>query len=242
FAEINYNSDTLLDAGDWAELWNRSTGYINLTKYSFKDSHDTNIYNFPIDLQIAPDSRLVLVHDSAKFFARHPNVTNWIGPFDFNLSNGGETLRLFDFNGQIKYSMIYKDESSWPAGADGDGYTLELLDATKDVNVASDWFTGCLEGSPGYAYNPNCNVGINDIQPSELYTVNNLSGALFQIKSSENIFSSQISIFNLLGNRIYTLIFNGSEMQVDLSNEAKGIYFIQIKNKSSITIHKIIIQ
>jgi hypothetical protein len=243
FDEINYNSDSLLDAGDWIELWNRSSGFINLTGYSFKDSRDSNIFYFPSNLQLAPQNRIVLVHDTAKFFMRHPSVANWIGPFDFNLSNEGELIRLFDFNGRIKFSMIYNDQSSgWPISADGDGYTLELLDATKDVNVAEDWFAGCLEGSPGYEYDPDCNVGISEIEKPNLFSINNLAGNSFVVHSTEIVEAAEIIVCDLTGRKCFEFTFEGNEMKIDLGKTSKGIYLVCFRTQSYFQTQKIVIQ
>jgi hypothetical protein len=48
--------------------------------------------------------------------------------------------------------MDYADDVTWPQGADGGGYTLELLSATGNLSDGANWFEGCLGGSPGTAY------------------------------------------------------------------------------------------
>ncbi|MFN8165275.1 MAG: hypothetical protein U0X76_03655 [Bacteroidia bacterium] len=42
--------------------------------------------------------------------------------------------------------------SPWPAQADGLGYTCELLSQSGDPNDGTNWFAGCIGGSPGRAF------------------------------------------------------------------------------------------
>lgn len=234
FSEINYHSDSLLDAGDWIELFNRSSGGINLTGWSFKDSNDGNLFNFPINTQIASGARLVIVHDVSKFVARHPTVTNFVGAFDFNLSNSGELVRLYNNAGKLTFSIIYDDGGNWPSAADGEGYTLELLDPTGNMNSYADWFTGCLEGSPGFAYNPDCNVGITPVNGTSFHVTASLSDHLLHVVMNgaglqENYL---LTVFNLLGERMYATIFSTQETTIDTRQYPPGIYVLNIRSGS----------
>jgi len=244
FSEINYHSDSLLDAGDWCEIWNHSSGNINLNGWSFKDSKDSNIFFFPNNINLAPDARLVLVHDTALFFQRHPNVTNWVGPFNFNLSNGGELIRLFDYNGKIKFSIVYNDHNGWPSGADGDGYTLELLDPSQNMNDPADWFDGCLEGSPGVAYDPTCPTGTELIKNSSLKILNSLADNSVIIEIPENDFQSscQLKIFDALGRLVKSSVLNSTTSIIDVSDFSAGIYIAEIKTQSLLLTGKFIVQ
>jgi hypothetical protein len=216
FDEINYNSDTLMDAGDWIELWNRSGGNINLNGWSFKDSNNDNFFFFPTNTNLAPGARLVLVHDSVRFLERHPGAVNWIGNFDFNLSNDGELVRLYDFSGRLKFSIVFNDQGGgWPPGADGDGYTLELLNAQGNMNVASNWFTGCLEGSPGYAYDPDCNVGIANVPAKEF--------SLFYSAADETVYFSEGEWMRDQSPRVFLFDASGRKISESLLRHERGI-------------------
>lgn len=243
FDEINYNSDTLLNSGDWLELYNRSSSGINLTGYSLKDAGDDNIYFFPANTQIASGERLVVVHDVALFTARHPNVTNYVGPFIFNLSNGGELIRLFDNQGELSFSVVYDDEEGWPEGANGDGYTLELLDATGNMNSGSDWFDGCLEGSPGIAYDPDCNTGISD--PSLVQTLqvlNNLSSSEVTLNLPDNLPHSEIFIYSTTGNLVERITTSNDIFSFDVSRFPAGLYLVTLKSDTGFLTGKFLVQ
>jgi len=153
-SEINYNSDSALDAGDWVELQNLSTEDVDISGWKLRDDQDHHIFTFPVTSVVPANGYLVVAEDLQKFSLRHPSVTNVNGELGYNFGNGGDQVRLFDYNDTLYFSMEYADNSFWPQGADGGGYTLELLNASGDLSDGANWFDGCLEGSPGQAYSP----------------------------------------------------------------------------------------
>ena len=62
-----------------------------------------------------------------------------VGPFEGELSNKGELLRLVDTRGNPADEVRYHDGGLWPKWADGGGSSLELLDPNQDNSVASAW-------------------------------------------------------------------------------------------------------
>ncbi|REJ80143.1 MAG: T9SS C-terminal target domain-containing protein [Bacteroidetes bacterium] len=152
FTEINYNSSASLNPGDWVELHNYGSTSIDLSGWKFRDEEDNHTYNIPLGTVIPAGGYLVLAEDSVKFRSIFPTVSNVRGPFGFNLSNGGEEIRLFDHNDNLYLSVYYQDVIPWPVDADGLGYTLERNNTSNDPNNGSSWFTGCIGGSPGRAY------------------------------------------------------------------------------------------
>lgn len=244
FSEINYNCDTLLDSGDWCEIWNRSSGNINLNGWSFKDGNDDNLFTFPNNTNLAPDARLVLVHDTAKFKGRHPEVSNAVGPFDFNLSNDGELIRLFGFEGKIRFSIVYNDKNGWPESPDGDGYTLELLDPLANMNEPEDWFAGCPEGSPGYAYDAECNTGIDYLLPTALLLRNSLTdeSLIAEIPDAVNQPGSVIVIYDQAGRMVKEVHDLSSTTLIDVSELPHGIYVAALISKAHFVTEKFAVQ
>ncbi|MEO6166968.1 MAG: lamin tail domain-containing protein [Chitinophagales bacterium] len=231
FSEINYNSDTLLDSGDWIELYNNSISGVNLTGWSFKDSNDDNPYFFPVNTQIASGARLVLVNDVVKFQARHPTITNYVGPFYFHLSNDGELVRLFNYLGKLTFSVVYDDDGDWPPGADGDDYTLELLSTTGNMNSFSNWFTGCPEGSPGYEYNPNCNVGIQSIPGNPFLITAGLNENMLTIQFANAALSQKfaVSVYNMIGEELYRQNSGGEKLTIITDHFLPAVYVLSIQ-------------
>jgi hypothetical protein len=152
FSELNYNSDSARDAGDWIELHNLSAQDVDISGWKLRDDQDHHTFTFPVNSVVQANGYLVVAEDMQKFSLRHPSITNVVGELGFNLSNSGDEVRLFDYRDTLYLSMEYSDNSFWPQGADGGGYTLELLSASGNLSDGANWFDGCLEGSPGQGY------------------------------------------------------------------------------------------
>ena len=77
-------------------------------------------------------------------------VTGQYGPD--NLSNGGENVKLSYGAGVAIHEFRYLDEAPWPEGADGDGFSLNLLlpELVPDHSLAENWaISSGIGGSPG---------------------------------------------------------------------------------------------
>ena len=147
--EINYNSNSDNDTKDWVELHNAGSVDVNLNGWYISDSNDDN--QFPlVDVNILAGEYLVVSSDTAAFNLVHnSSEMNLIGDFDFNFSNGGELIRLFDPLGSVVDSLSYDDEGLWPTEADGDGPTLELIHPTLDNAMSTSWAVSDALGTPG---------------------------------------------------------------------------------------------
>ncbi|MCS6916110.1 MAG: lamin tail domain-containing protein [Chitinophagales bacterium] len=225
FSEINYNPNPLLNAGEWVEVYNRGPTYVNLSTWSFKDSKESNAFYLPQNLQLPPQGRVVLVGDTTLFDAQHPGTPNRYGNFNFNLSNDGELIRLFDFTGTLRFSMVYNDAGDWPKGPDGGSYTLEFSDTTWNVNNPKAWFQGCPGGSPGYAYDPDCITAIPN--PSSSSTLMQLlpNGVLdVSIPAGEHLL---LRLIRTDGAVLHSRLLTTGQHQIPILHLSSGIYFIQ---------------
>ena len=62
-----------------------------------------------------------------------------------------------------------------------------------------------------------------------------------EITNNKNA-SAEISIFDLMGNVIYSLQMKNSLAEINLSTVSKGIYYISLRNENKVINKKIIIQ
>ncbi len=155
-SEINYKSADAADAGDWLELHNRGSQALNLGGWQLRDDEDDHVFTIPNGTVLPAGGYQVFVEDAAKFAAQFPNVANFTGPLGFGLSGDGDVLRLYDAQGILQNSLCYDDAAPWDEDADGFGYTLENINFEGNQNDATHWLSGCLGGSPGTAYDPDC--------------------------------------------------------------------------------------
>ena len=240
FSEVNYKSSLATNAGDWVELLNISTSAIDISNWKFRDSDDTHNFNIPLNTILQPAERLVLVFDSLLFLSRFPGITNFQGQFNFGLSSSGEAIRLFDSAGRLYQSIVYDEASPWPIGANGNGYTLELIDINGNLCNGSNWQNGCPEGSPTTEFISPCLVtSLNNLSENEISIFPNPTAGIIniqflnQLKFEKNM---HIEVLNYVGEKIYINTFkntiNGA--LIDLKGNAKGIYLLRIwsDNKS----------
>ncbi|HQF29203.1 MAG TPA: lamin tail domain-containing protein, partial [Bacteroidia bacterium] len=152
-SEVNYNSDSTRNSGNWIEFHNYGNAPVDLSGWRFTDSSASNNFYFPQGTILQDGQYLVLVDDTTKFHSQFPLI-NVFGPTGFGFNNTTEALTLIDNNNLPVISMRYIDSLPWPKLADGYGMTLELKNDSLDPALASSWFAGCIGGSPGGPYVP----------------------------------------------------------------------------------------
>jgi len=146
--EINYHSSNEFDCADWLELYNGTDESINLEAWSISDADGDN--QFPLsELQLLPDEYLVICSDSVSFRNVHGEAPRILGNLDFNFSNSGELIRLFNPDQILSDSVRYDDDDPWPSSPDGEGPTLELIYPNLDNGLSSSWATSDNLGTPG---------------------------------------------------------------------------------------------
>ena len=144
--EIMYNPDGG-SAYEFIELQNVGTRLVDLARLQFSGI----TFTFREGATLAPGARLVLSsnNDPAAFASRYPGVAVW-GSFAGNLSNGGERIALTDGFGNTLTSVDYRDSDGWATAADGEGFSLVLLDPSGDPDDPANWTaSSMLDGSPG---------------------------------------------------------------------------------------------
>lgn len=245
--EINYHSSDKLDTGDWIEFYNPNDFKINFDSYKFKDSKDENQYIFPRSAIIEANSYFVLCQDVDLFKTIHPEQFA-MGNFNFGLSNSGELVRLYDENNVLVAQVNYKDNDPWSTNADGDGFTLELLNPALANNDYLSWDSSeKIGGTPG-KQNSNFITSVyanestqktilslsqnfpNPFNPTTTisYIVPIAQNA--KISSSNNV---QLSVYDVLGRKVKTLVNKllnpGSYKTIFEANSlASGIYYYKL--------------
>ncbi len=240
FNEINYRSAYTLDAGDWIELLNIDMVQVDIGNWIFRDGNDNHTFVIPDGTFLENGEYLVIYQDSLKFNTVHPDVQNSIGSFTFGLANQGEELRVFDPDGILMVSMNYSNQPPWPVDADGTGKTIELIDPLGDLSDGSNWFSGCIGGSPGTPFIPCDTIGVSDIL-EETYnfkiTPNPFSDQTvltFYVDVPQNL---TLFVFDSYGKLIenWNYPYNSvGRKQITLQKgELKaGIYFVRIAGKT----------
>jgi hypothetical protein len=233
-SEINYKSSPTEDAGDWFEIRNIGTAPVNIGSYTIRDDKNENTYVIPANTVLAPQGSVVVYDNPNKFNNQFPFVTNKVGPFFFNLSGGGDCLRIYNTDDHVIFSVYYLDDAPWPELPDGQGYTLEAdtnFNFSRDVNAVSSWFVGCPEGSPGMKYTSACNLGIDDISLENNITVYpNPATSYIYIQREDNTGPFEVSLVDLNGR---TVAAWKSQQQIPVGHLPRGMYFLLLKDSKN---------
>jgi hypothetical protein len=170
--EIHYNP-LGGEAYEFIELRNIGSMPLDVGGYTFEGIN----FTFPAGTILHPGATIVLANNAnpSLFAARYPGVLV-TGYFGGNLSNGGERISISDPSGRTVISVTYDDEGGWPVEADGDGYSLEIIDANGDPNDPANWRASMvLHGTPGQApaAPPASPVIINEVMAENISAVEN---------------------------------------------------------------------
>ncbi|MBN2291128.1 MAG: CotH kinase family protein, partial [Pirellulales bacterium] len=146
--EINYNSAPDFDPEDWVELYNPHNDTVDISGWQFKDQND-NSFTFGPNTTIGPNAYLVLCNNEIDFHSAFPTVENYIGNFTFKISNGGDTITLYDAEANPVDTVTFDDIDPWPLEPDGTGPTLELMNSRLDNTLPTSWAASANHGTPG---------------------------------------------------------------------------------------------
>ena len=248
--EINYNSSENLDSGDWFEIYNPNNEIIDISGYIFKDDNDDHQYIMPDQTLMNPLDYLIVCRDIELFSSIYPDV-DMIGGFDFGLSGSGDMVRLYSENGTIVDSVEYDDSLPWPEGADGNGFTLELLNHTMNNSSPESWSQSIPGGTPGYINSTFLKSQPCNILSQNHTLINNFPNPFnpstdihYELVSSGYL---NISIFDLNG-KITKILKNEythagkNYITWDASNNSSGIYFVRLEIDDYIKTKKIILE
>jgi hypothetical protein len=133
--EIFYHPPRGQEAIEFIELYNRGNVAVDIGGFELRRAVR---YRFPIGTSIAPGGFLVVAKDPQALESAHGSG-GVLGPWEGELADGGETIRLVDLLGNPIDEVPYLDGGAWPDLADGGGSSLELLDPFADNSVASAW-------------------------------------------------------------------------------------------------------
>ena len=252
--EINYNSNSDHESGDWVEIYNPGELDIDISGWIFKDENDDHSYPFPDETILESNKYIIIANNVESFFTFYESSISVIGPFDFGLGGGGDEVKIYNNEGILIDSVNYDDDTPWPLEADGTGSTLELINSDLDNSDASSWSHSLGYGSPG---TQNTNY-LNNVKDNILPTKHTLLAAYpnpfngvvnlpFELSSSLN---TSIIIFNILGEKVTEFPighYNAGKHLIKWNGEnalgmraGTGIYFAKLNLDGYSSVQKLI--
>ncbi|MDP2036099.1 MAG: CotH kinase family protein [Ignavibacteria bacterium] len=226
--EINYNSSTQFDPGDWIEIYNKSNQSIDISNWIVSDSDPSHSFTFPSGTVLEADKYLVVVGDSKAFTTLFPSVKNYIGQMDFGLSGSGEQITLTDEDKNVIDSLVYDEKSPWPTDANGLGATIELKDPTVDNSFGKYWKASFGHGSPGKINSVRTSVSEkNNIIPNMFMLYQNYPNPF----NPETIISYKVQAASQVSLKVYDVLGRETATIVDEYKQA-GNYNVKFNVKT----------
>ena len=140
--EIMYHPQ--ISGAAYVEIYNFSTNYsFDLSGWRVNGID----YTFPAGTIITNGQFLVIANDRRAFAEAYGGGVPVVGEFSGRLDNVGETLSLIKPGAtpeadQVVDRVTYDSAPPWPAAADGQGASLQLLDPARDHNRVGNWSDG----------------------------------------------------------------------------------------------------
>ena len=237
--EIMYNSDDEIDSGDWVEIYNNKNTDVDLTNWILKDEDDDHEFLFSDGAILKSGEYALIVRDSVKFKEVYDHSVDILGEMNFGLAGGSDEVRIFDNFGVIIDSVSYDDEAPWPVEADGQGYSLELIDIESDNSKAESWQASkYLQGSPGVVNGFSVNNEKRHTElPSTYHLYQNYPNPFNPSTWIEFVIPKatfvKIEIYSSVGQKVAELANNnysaGSHtIEFNANSLATGVYFYKL--------------
>ncbi len=201
---FNLNGTPVLDlSGDiheFVEIHNVGLAPVNLDGWKLDDGI---AFTFPVGTTIPAGGYKVVAKNVARVTAVYTGLTGVLGPFEGQLSNGGETIKLKDSSGAVVNSVAYSSSFPWTSSADAlgagpsflgfdrypyqyRGRSLERVSTTALSNDAANWLASPLAPGPS----PNAANAVTRTTPKPVivsYSVLQASDESAVIRASQPV-------------------------------------------------------
>lgn len=238
-SEIMYNANNSQDSEDWIELYNGKNSPLDLTDWVVKDEDNSHEFRFAPGTTLQANEYAVIVRDSILFKTIYTHPVRMLGQMNYGLSGGGDQVRVFDAFGSLIDSVQYDDAAPWPLAADGEGYSLELIDLSSDNTLPQSWrASNNLLGSPGLLNGLATSSEANSPEKPVQFELNQnypnpFNPSTWISFSLPEATTARIEIYSSLGQKIMDLAEGHyaagyHHIQWDAYHFASGVYFYRL--------------
>ncbi len=152
FNEIMYNPTNDAQELEFVEIYNTLSFDMDISLWKLDGGID---YTFPVGTTVPSEGYMVIAKSPSALEAA-AGIFGVLGPFNRQLDNGGESIRLENNSGRVMDEIKYSDGGRWPVAPDGSGASLAKIDPFTASASAANWHSGSVGGTPG---RPNFGVG-----------------------------------------------------------------------------------
>jgi hypothetical protein len=238
-SEIMFNANNSQDSEDWIELYNGKNSSLDLTDWVVKDEDNSHEFRFVPGTTLQANEYAVIVRDSILFKTIYTHPVRMLGQMNYGLGGGGDQVRVFDAFGSLIDSVQYDDAAPWPLAADGEGYSLELIDLSSDNTLPLSWrASNNLLGSPGLLNGLATSSEANSPEKPIQFELNQnypnpFNPSTWISFSLPEATTARIEIYSSLGQKIMDLAEGHyaagyHHIQWDADHFASGVYFYRL--------------
>lgn len=234
--EINYNTSSDFDCGEWIELYNPSQTKLDISGWKLSDGNIDSAFVFPDSSFITANGYLVVCKDSSRFNSLHLNVKNVYGNLNYGLNNVSDIVMLFDNSGTLIDSVKYLNVTDWPIISKG-GPSIALLNPQYDNTQGLNWKASYPYGTPSRMNDVYSKNEDKEISQLEFHLYDNYPNPFnpsttirYSIPNDGNV---SLVIYDALGREVMKL-FEGEKskgeysVDFDASNLGTGVYFYRL--------------
>lgn len=200
---------------DWIELYNNTSNTISLDNLYLSDTPDNlQKWQFPAGTTMAPNSYLIVWADEdLEEEGLHADV---------KLSAGGESVILSYPNGTIVDTVTFGAQTANIAYA-------RIPNGTGSFVTMLPTFNGNNES-----------LSVDDVEVLEINAFPNPVDGVLNLSANARI--DEVSIYNMLGQVVFSGKFDGGEVQIGTAHLEKGVYMVRVKMENQAGTLKIIKQ
>lgn len=222
--EICFSQPLLLNPGDWMELHNPGSGWMDLSHTGISDANPGHMV-FPAGTGIPAFGFLVLASDVDLFRAQFPDVDCQVLDMGFGLSSDGEDIRFVNRAGVTTELVRYTSEPPWPGDENG---IIALQGPGLDQSDPLSWAAEEQPGSPGapnpaWCQNDTGFITVGSIMP------NPVRGGALSFTLSGGAGAIQVSVVDLAGRIVQRAgeVGSGSLHSIEIdAGIPPGVYFL----------------
>ena len=124
FNEVQYNPAGTKESLEFVELYNQNVVNVDMSGWSLDGGVQ---FTFEEETVIDGNGYLVIASDIAAL-KEATAMAEVLGPYQGQISNGGETLILRNRSGRVMDEITFGDRHPWPVAADGSGASMAKID------------------------------------------------------------------------------------------------------------------
>ena len=152
-------------------------------------------------------------------------------PIDNSVTQDDEVTLTANVAGATYQWIDCNDDNAPLTGETGQTFT-----ATENGNYAVEiTVNSCTETSACYVVN---SVGVQTLKGNTWSVSPNPNNGLFTVVSTQSLSDALVEVYTPDGRLVYTTVYSGTELNIDLSNQTRGVYILKVNKETTFRVVK----